>query len=436
MGLIDKIFGSKANKPAPSQAVGYRTLTELNPVFTSYQGAVYEQELTRAVIQRFADACSKLKPEVRGVENLNQENPLTPSKPMASKMDRVQRIIKTRPNDIMTWPVFISRAATLFEVDNSVFIAKAYASDMQTVTGIYPVKCEYAEVLEYAGEPWIRFHFRTGDTSAMPLSDVAIISKFQYGSDFFGEENCLKNTMELIHAQNQAQEFAIKNGAKVRFIGKLTGQVREEDMEKKRERFMDSNFNAENTGGLILYDQTYDDVKQVEPQSYTMSADEMKLINNNIYTYFGTNEDILQNKYTEDTWGAWYEGRIEPFAIKLGEALTSLVYTPTQQIHGKRIEFSSNRLAYAANASKRNMVRDMIDRGVMSLNEGREVLQMSPVKDGDIRVIRGEYINVTDVTAAINGGGRMPKNDDEGDHDLGGDDQIYRESDEHNKDDF
>lgn len=437
MGLLEKIFGNKAKEAAPLPAVGWRTFTELNPVFTSYDGGIYEMELIRSVIQRFADACSKLKPEVRGVENLNTMDGIMSDRPKATGMDSIQRIIKTNPNSMMTWPQFLARCATLYEIDDTVFIAKVYARDQRTVRGIYPIVCQYAEVVDF-GEPYIRFHYATGDTTAVELSDVAIISKFQYRSEFFGEPNCLDSTMQLIHAQNEAQEAAIKNGAKIRFIGKLTGQVREDDMNKKRDRFMEDNFGGPNNGGMLVYDQTWDNVQQITPQSYTMSADEQKLITSNVYSYFGINEDILQNHYSEDVWGAWYEGRIEPFAVKLGEALTRLIYSDTQIVHGRRIEFSSNRLAYASNASKRNMVRDMVDRGIMSINEGREVLQMPPVVDGDVRVIRGEYLNATDVShiVAAEGGGRMPKNDNETDRDLGGNDKIYKDSDAHEQDDF
>lgn len=433
MGLLDAIFGARANKTV--QAVGYRTLTELDPVFTSYKGALYEQELTRSAIQRFSDACAKLKPEVRGVETLDESNF---SEQRASRMSNIQKIVKTQPNDKMTWPAFLARAANLYQCDDTLFIVPVFKRDLVTVDGFYPLKCETAEVVEYKGEPWVRFYFASGDVTALEMKYVAIVSRFQYWSDFFGESNCLDDTMQLIHAQSEAQQNAIRNGAKIRFIGKLSGQVREEDMEKKRERFVKDNLTAENNGGMMLYDQTFAEVKQIEPQSYTMSTDESERIEKNVYNYFGINEDILQNKYSEDVWGAWYEGSVEPFALKLGEALTKLVYTPTQQIHGHRIEFSSNRLEYASNASKRNMVRDMVDRGIMSLNEGREVLQMPPVKDGDVRVIRGEYLNSTAVSdiVSVSGGGYMVNDEDDNDRDLGGDDDIYNDSDSYGKDDF
>lgn len=422
-GTHRKIFGNKADaRNGASNSVGYKTMTESAPAFTSYDGKLFEQELTRAAIERFATACSKLGPELHG-EALSSSS---------------KNKFNAYPNSTMTWSTFLQRIATIYEIDNTVFIVPSFAKDQRTITGIYPLVCSFAEVIQYGGEPFVKFHFATGDTKVIELEYVCIISKFQYSSEYFGEGNCLDQTMQLIHAQAQAQKNAIESGAKIRFIAAVEGQMREEDMKKKRERFTEDNFTSENTGGLLLYDNTFRDLQQITPQSYVIDSAEMERIKDNVYTYFGINEDILKNKYSEDTWGAWYEGRVEPFAVKLGDALTKLLFTPTQQAHGNRISFSSNKLEYASNASKRNMVRDMIDRGVMTINEGREVLQMPPVPGGDTFVIRGEYINASSVSnrVSVDGGGRMPKNDNEVDFDLGGDDQIYKESDAHGKDDF
>lgn len=378
MGLRDKILGKKKDVVGQS----FTTFTEYTPVFTSYSGSIYEQELTRSAIDRFAVACSKLKPEAHG-----------------TALPRMQKAFTTSPNQYMTWPKFLARLATIYECDTTAYVVPAFAWDMQTITGIFPLKCEFSEIVDFHGEPWIRFHFANGDVSALELKYVCILTKYQYDSDFYGSPNVLSTTMKLIDAQAQAQSAAIKNGAAIRFIGSLTGQVREEDMKKKRERFIEDNLSNSNTSGLLLYDQTFSDVKQIDPKSYTIDSDEMERINESVYTYFGTNKDILQNSYDEDTWGAWYEGKVEPFAVQLGEGLTQMLFTQRERVNNG-VTFSSNRLEYASNASKRNMIRDMLDRGVISLNEGREILQLPPVPGGDVRVIRGEYLNADSVSEA------------------------------------
>lgn len=414
MGLLEKIFGLERKV----LGAGFRTFTESAPSFSAWSGEIYQQELTRAAIERFATACSKLKPEIEG-----------------NAKPSVNRVIKTRPNQTMTWPTFLKRAAALYDSDGTSFVVPVFARDMETITGFYPLKCEYAEVVESAGNPWVRFTFATGESTALLLDEVCILSKFQVSSDFFGEENCLDKTLALIDAQNQAQDAAIRNGAKIRFIASVPGMVRVEELEAKRKAFLESNFGSDNNGGVMVHDQTFLEVKQVEPQSYTLSTDEMDRIEKNVCNYFGINENVLQANFNEDQWGSYYELKVEPFGIALGEGLTKMCFSQTQMQHGNRIAFSANRLEYATNATKRNMVRDMVDRGIFSINEAREILQMPPVPDGDIRVIRGEYLNAAAVSTMMNvkGGGRMEKNvsDQYGERDIAGDDDIYMDSDEY-----
>lgn len=419
MGLLQKILGKEKKVYAP----GYRTFTESAPSFSVWDGTVYEQEITRACIERFATACSKMKPELTGAANQD-----------------VRRAVESRPNPVMTWPTFLKRLAAVYDSDGTAFVVPVYGRDGASKVGFFPVKCEFAEVVDVAGAPWVRFNFASGDQAALPLEDVCILSKLQVRSDFFGEPNCLQQTMRLIDAQNQAQDAAIRNGAKIRFIGSVPGMVRPEQLEEKRQIFMENNFSPSNVSGLMIYDQTFLDVKQVEPQSYVISDAEMGRITSNVCAYFGMSQPVLSTDFTEDQFGAWYESKVEPFGVQLGEGLTNLCFSATQQRHGNRVSFSSNRLEYASNASKRNMVRDMLDRGVFSINEAREVLQLPPVEGGDVRVIRGEYVNASAVSSfvGVSGGGSMKANvsDKEGEEDLGGSDKFYHDSDSYGSEDF
>ncbi len=376
MNLLGKIFGKKPQNDVPATAPFFETLTSYAPAFTTFNGGVYEMGLTRAAIDRFATACSKLKPEMQG-----------------GASPRMSRAIATSPNSFQTWPKFLYRLATILECDTTAYVVPEYAWD-GSIVGIWPLKAEWAEVVEHLGEPWIRFHFATGKTAALEMADVCILSKFQYDSDFFGDGNALQSTMRLISLQDQAQEIAIKNGQGLRFIAALTGQVHEDEIEKKKERFSRENLSESNKSGILLYDQTFSRMEQVKPYSYAISDGEMSRITKSVYNYFGVNEKILQNSYNEEEWNAFYEGKVEPFAIQLGDGLSHMLFTQRER-KSNRVSFSSNRLEYATSPSKRNMIRDMVDRGLMSINEGREILQMPPIEGGDKYVIRGEYVDAS-----------------------------------------
>ena len=397
MGLLQKIFGGKPHSDA--QGLGYQTFTEYEPVFTTWSGSVIEQELTRAAIERFATACSKLRPEIYGSAN-----------------QQLTRAICTQPNDLMTWSSFLNRVATCYETDGTAVVVPVFSKDMR-ITGFFPLKFASADVIDLDGTPWIKFYFNVGEPAALKLSEVAIISKLKYESDVFGVPNCLGQTMQLIHAQAEAQENAIENSAKIRFIGQLQGQVREDDMEKKRKRFIADNLSANNEGGLMVYDATWANITPIKQDSYVISPEEMKRIQDNVFNYFGTNEKILQNSYDEDEWNAWYEGKVEPFAIALSEGLTSMSFTLQERYSYKQgrkngITFSANRLEYASINSKIKVICNMVDRGLMSINQALEVMQLPPVEDGDTRVIRGEYVNVDSLQKGVVTGNEGDTSDD------------------------
>ena len=219
----------------------------------------------------------------------------------------------------------------------------------------------------------------------------------------------------MLKAQEEAQKQSINDSAQIRFIGQLQGQVREEDMFEKRDRFYENNLSENNETSLMLYDNTFTSIEQLKAQNWTIPSDEMERIENNVFDYFGTNRRILQNNYDENAWDAFYEGCIEPFALMLGEALSQSTFTMRER-PANRIMFSSNRLEYAAASSKRNINKDMCDRGIMTLNEAREILQLPPIDDGDVFILRGEYkvghtfeeiFKAQQAAAAAKAGGRI-----------------------------
>lgn len=396
-------------------APSFKTFTGYQATFSSWDGELWEQELTRAAIHAGALAASKLNPEV--------------SEQVRSSHRKVYSAFRTAPNRYMGWSQFLYRLKTIYDLETTAVVIPQLAEDGETVNGLWPLKYDYAEVVDYADEPWVRLHLGSGDVLAIELRKVAILTKFQYESDFFGGGNAIDATMRLLHAQNEAEEKAIRMGANILYIGKVNGQMRETDIRAKRERFAEDNLSTMNRSGLMLYDQTFDSVEQVNHKSFVIDPEEMQRIERHVYTYFGVNEDILQNKYNEDTWDAFYEGNVEPFALQLADALNQMLFTPRERQMGNQVSFSSNRLQYMSAASKRNMIRDMLDRGVFSINDALRVLQMPPLTGkyqelGESHIVRGEYVDATIL--------RSPVADDNAVQDLGGDDQIYGDTDAQN----
>jgi hypothetical protein len=226
------------------------------------------------------------------------------------------------------------------------------------------------------------------------------MTRFQYKNELFGESNeALKATLDLIKMQRQGITEGIKNGASYRFMAQSDNWSTDEDLANEMERFNQYTFqNLKTSGGTILFPNTYKNIQQIKQESYKVDADQMKVIDTNVFNYFGVNEKILQNSAFGDEWLAFYEGAVEWLAIQLSEVMSRMLYSDREQQFGNRIWFSSNRLQYMSNADKMNAIAQMADRGLMTRNELREILNLTPLPEpyGSQIPARGEYYDITD----------------------------------------
>ena len=385
MGLFTDIFRPKDREQQKAIQSGFfRTLTAYKPVFHTWQGSIYESELIRAAISAKSRHISKLKFEVTG----------------SAKMG-LQAKLRQGPNQWQTWPQFLSRTSTILDIHNTAFIVPVKDKDMN-VTGYFPVLPNKCEVLQYRDEPWLRYEFQRGQMAAVRMADCVVLVQHQYKRDFFGETNmALEPTVKMIDLNNQGIEEAIKNGATFRFWAKMQNFTMDEDLKKEANRFGNLAFSGD-SDGMLLFPNTYTDIHQYDNKPYTVDKDQMKQIQDNVYNYFGVNEDVLQNRAYGDSWSAFYEGCIEVFAIALSDGLTKAMFSERERANGNAVTFTSNRLQYMSNADKLQVAAQLTDRGIFSINEAREIFNLGPVEGGDIRTIRGEYKNVDDLEGTTN----------------------------------
>ena len=187
----------------------------------------------------------------------------------------------------------------------------------------------------------------------------------------------------------------MKNSASIRFLAKIANMLAPEDIAKERKRFTEDNLSADNQSGMIIYDQKFADVKQVDSKPFTVNALQMQQINENVFNYFGTCLEILQNRYTEDQWNAYYEGKIEPFALQLSLVMSNMTFTPREIAHGNAITFTANRLQYASNQTKLNISTQLFDRGLLNRNGVMDIWNMAHVEGGEKYYIRKEYTEIS-----------------------------------------
>ena len=384
MGLFDLIFKNRPKEPDARYEGYFKMLNGYTPRFTSFAGEIYEMEQIRDAINARATHVSKLNVQVLG-----------------EARPRLRNKMKHGPNQLQTWSQFMYRLSTILDVQNTAFITPIY-DEYGEPSGIFSPLPERCEIVQFKDVPYLRYKFQDGRKAAIELEYCGIMTKFQYKNDFLGEKNQpLLPTIDLIDIQEQGIKEGVKSAASYRFMAQLDNFSKETDMVKERQRFSEENFSKDaKAGGLLLFPFNYKDIKQLDVKPWVVDADQMKLINENVYNHFGVNEKILQNKAYGDEWAAFYEGAIEPFAIQFSEVMTKMLFTLREQSNGNKVIATANRLQYLSNQDKLNVSAQMADRGLMTRNEIREIWNLAPLPEpiGSQLPVRGEYYNVGEET--------------------------------------
>ena len=378
MGLIDRLFG-RAPKAGGTDS-RFETITAYQPRFSSWGGQIYESELVRAAVDATARHVAKLQFRMEG-----------PAK------QTLWTATKSAPNPWYTWPQFLERCSNIYEIQNNLFIVPVL-DRYGDLTGFFPVLPSACEVVSHGGRPYLKYTFRDGQMRSMELDRCAVVTKHQLQDDFFGEKNtALDATMKLVNMYTQGIIEGVKNAATYRFMAQLTGKAFDEDLRKERERFDKNNFQS-GGGGLLLFGNQFTNVKELTQKSYEVNADQQKLIRENVCNYFGVSEKVIRNEAAGDELDAFFNGKIEPFAIKMSDAFSRMIYTERERNTGNKATFTANRLQYMSVTAKISMAQQLGDRGVLTIDEIRELFNYAPLPEGAGQhvPIRGEYHYVDD----------------------------------------
>lgn len=379
MGLLDRFKLNRRSGAAVEEITNqFSLIPSYAPSFTTFGGGLYEMAETRSAIESFAQHVSQLSPEFQG----------TAYAALGKRM-------KTRVNYSMSTSTFLKRVATILSVNTSVIIIPILDSDQLTIKGYYPIAPQFTKVVSHEGQHWVCYELPDGTKSALERHRVGVLTNYQYKNDFYGDGNApLFPSMALMDRHQQGVIEAIEKTANIQFMAKLGTVTRPEDQKKLRDDFAKEQLSVENKSSIMMYDPKLTELKQIDFKHYVPDSEQIKMIKNNVYDYFGTNEAIIQSKFTDDQWNAYYQSKIEPFARQLSQEMTNMTFTDNEIAYGNGIMFTTNNMQYASHSSKLNVASQMVDRGVLNRDDAREIFNKPPLPDGKGQeyIIRGEYV--------------------------------------------
>lgn len=342
--------------------------------FYAWNGTIYKSDVVRACIRPKVKAIGKLIPQ--HIRNNNQEGFKVNPEPYI-------RFLYEEPNPYMSGQVFREKMATQLALNNNAF-ALLVRDENGYPMEMYNIPCVAVEAIYNSlGELFLKFTNRNGKIATYPYRDIIHLRQDINENDIFGDSprEALLPLMEIVSTTDQGIVKAIKNSAVIRWLLRFRSNMRPEDVTQKTNEFVNNFLDVNNSVGAAGVD-TSTEAEQIKPNDYVPNAAQIDRTITRIYNFFNTNEKIVQSKYTEDEWNAYYESEIEPLAMQWSNEDTRKIFTRRERGFGNKIIYSANNLQYASMSTKLGL-QAMVDRGALTPNEWREVLNLPPVEDGD-----------------------------------------------------
>lgn len=403
MGLFNKIFGKKQT-PSTKSYNRYEMISDTGGGFYSWSGDIYQSDIIRACIRPKAKAVGKLV--AKHIRDNNTEFKVNP--------EPYIRFLLEEPNPLMTGQMFQEKMTNQLELNHNAF-AYIKRDDSGYASEIYPIPCTTVEVVEGTyGDIFLKFYFKNGKQMTVPYTDIIHLRKDFNENDFFGEHpgKALSQLMEIVTTTDQGIVKAIKNSAVVKWILKFKSVLKQEDIDMQVKNFVNNYLNIANDGGAASSDPRYD-LEQVKPEAFVPDSKQMQETVQRIYNFFNTNEKIIQSKYNEDEWVAYYESEIEPLAMQLAGEFTRKLFSRKERGFGNKIIFESSSLQYASMKTKMDLVQ-MVDRGSLTPNEWRTILSLGPIEGGNKPIRRLDTALVKEGNVTDEGGDNNEPNGKEG----------------------
>lgn len=378
------IFGGKPK--TINNQTQLKMLNGYQPQFTMLSSDAYDSDIVRSCVDSIARHAAKLKPKhVRRADG--QVNLMNST---------LERLLQQRPNPFMDAYTFYYKVVTQLYMKNNAFVF-INRDGQGNVIGFYPVDSASVEMVEAAGQVYTKFQFMGGQQVTLPYEELIHLRRFFYKNDLFGEtsERALFPTLELIQTTNDGIANAVKSSAYLRGLLKFTNtMIKPEEIKRQRDLFVTDYLDVTNNGGIAAIDAKAE-YQELKNNPMMIDAAQMNAIEEKVYKFFNINKDIITSSYSEDTWNAFYESVLEPIAIQLSLEFTSKLFTDRERGFGNEIVFEANRLQYASNKTKIDLVKELTSLGLLSLNEAREVFNLHAIEDGDKRIVSLNYVDAS-----------------------------------------
>ena len=383
MGFLNRFFNKKADN-------GYtlKLVTETGNGFYKFGKNLYKSDVIRSCIRPKAKAVGKLM--AKHIRNTKDGLVINP--------DVYMRFLLEEPNPYMSGQMFQEKLATQLELNNNAF-ALIVRDENGFPQQLYPIPA-YGVQAEYKtnGDLYLKFSLQNGEQPEYNYTDIIHLRQDFNENDLFGDSPApaIIPLMEIISTMDQGIIKATKNSTLIRWLMKFKSTLRPDDIALNIKEFTKTYLDVESkSAGVVASDPKFD-LEQVKTDTgFVANAAQIKESMTRIYNFYNTNEQIVQSKWTEDIWNSYYEAQVEPLSKQMSMEWTRKLFSRKERGFGNKIIFESSSLAYASMSTKLGLVA-MVDRGAMTPNTWREILNLGPIVGGENPIRRLDTVPVSE----------------------------------------
>lgn len=383
---LNEIFRRKNIQNIPTNTVqinnkNMEIISHETSTFTS-NGSVALSDIVRSAI----------RPKIRAIGKLTALHTLEGNLRANSDIS----LLLQEPNPIDTLQTLLEKLATQLQLNNNAY-AVVYKDNEGNPLEIYPVFATSAQMSKSSNNNYfIEFNLAKGGKLTVPYEDVIHLRQEHNSKEYFGDHpsGVIGDLLQSIGVSDEAVEKAVRNSTSLKWMMKFKTTMKPEDMKAETERFKQDYMTMQNNGGVGSTDNKAE-LEQIKSNVYVPDTSIQKEKIKRVYDYFGVNEDIIQSNFSENQWSSYYEAEIEPVLIQLSNEFTRKLFLKTERLAGNKVVFASTGLQYASLESKIKLV-ELVDRGLMTPNESREILNLPKLADGDVPIRRLDTARVDD----------------------------------------
>lgn len=382
--LFSRIFGNDKDTTPPLKATNFQILDNYKSIFTRYDGKFEDDIDIRTCVDTIARNVAKMHPKhIRRIDNK-----------LEILDSNLYKILAKKPNELQNAYQFYYQVVSELELYNNAYIY-IQRDEKFKVTGLYPLSYKTIKLYEYDSKLYIQFKFGNRKERFVPYTSCIHLTKFTSNDGLFGGSiEPITKTLSIKHVLDEGIVNAIKTTSAIKGVIKSTqAMLKPEDVKKMRDQFVKDFVSENDNSGIGGLDATTTFTPvNIDPK--TADENQIRIYDNKVLGYFGVNENIIQSKFNEDEWNAFYESVLEPIGLQMSLEFSNKIFTPTEQNFGNEIIFESNRLQYASTKTKIDLVR--YANNIMSINELREVFNLSPIENGETILIDQNHTDTLD----------------------------------------